>query len=169
MALVRPLHCKCIALLAFTQRSLAGLDAPQLAQQSCNRQRGEHGDDERAHADANRLVAPRSHRDGLVARDRKLQGGVPYARDGDEVPLAVDLAQHSGGWRERRSRELGKLSPNGVRCPRITYQQRSVLAQEVDRTAAAEVDGSVELLELLEVDDGSDDTRESSLIVLNPA
>ena len=68
-----------------------------------------------------------------------------------------------------RQRAAGNSVPTASGVARVTYEQRPVLAQKMDRAARSEVDGCIELLEILEVDDCRDDTRECPVVVLEPA
>ena len=90
----------------------------------------------------------------LFASDRELQGRVPHACDSDEVPLCrrwdsrVVGPAHVGA-----ATSCGNFCPTALGVGGLRYEQRPVLAQEVNRAARAEVDGSIELLEIFEVDE----------------
>src|SRR5205807_2352311 len=93
--------------------------------------------DERAQAEAEGFLAPRLQGDGFFASDCELERRVPHACNGDEVPLAVDGIDDSLDLRNRRGNELREFLPDGTRRRRVAYQQRPVLAQQMDRAARA--------------------------------
>jgi hypothetical protein len=56
-----------------------------------------------------------------------------------------------------------------VRSERVSHEEGAVLAYEVNSTARPKVHGSIDLLEILEIDDRGDNPCECSFGVLKPA
>ena len=95
--LVRAFHRKGIALLAFAQRLFTGRRPPYLAKERGNGQCAEQHDDECAHADADRLIAPRLECRRRLSGDGDPQARGPDRRHGDEILGAIDRIDHPGG------------------------------------------------------------------------
>jgi len=110
-----------------------------------------------------RCARPSARPRRATAATRRPASRVIVSRRGVSLTAATAISpacRRSGspvGLPARSVRLRGRvLPPDRLRLRRVAYQERPVLTQEVDCAAAAEVDVSVELLEILEVDDCSD-------------
>ncbi len=131
IALVGSFHRERIALLALTQRPLAGCHASYLAQQRCEGERAEQGDCESADNDSNRLIAPRLQRDCYIAGHGERQVSGPDGRDRDEHRPPVDriyeIPRYWGGGQGRED------LPDRVSNGGIAHQQSPVIAHQLNR------------------------------------
>ena len=161
MAFVGAFHGKRVALFAFAQRALAALDATQLVNQSGDGQPDDGADNQILNCDTQRLPAPSIEHSTFFAPDRNDQRKPVDVRAGNETPNAVDRR------RQPHCRFVRKLSDQSaidfadtVQHRRLAHDERAVVVQQEDRAARAEIDLVIELLELVEIDRATDDTRE---------
>src|SRR5579863_204691 len=78
VALVGALHGERVALLTLAQRSLTGLDTPELTDKRHNRQRSEQRQTERADRDSDALLPPLAEYHRLLARHGEGKWGIAH-------------------------------------------------------------------------------------------